>query len=273
MNNVLPARHAQPETVRTASPLPLLEIRDISLSYEHERRTVDVMHGMSFTVGQGEFVSILGPSGCGKSSLLHAMAGLPPSFPPSAGQILMDGQQVRKPGRDRVLVFQEYAIYPWLSVRDNIEFPLKVARLPKQETRARVEHYMAMVGLTDFAAAFPHQLSGGMKQRVAIARSLAMKPRILLMDEPFAAVDALTRLELQRELLRIWELERCTVIFVTHNIEEALFLGSRVIVFSKGPVEILLDETLTAAADPRGRERGIDPVLQARISGLLGVKS
>lgn len=260
----------------TAAPSKwLMEISDLTLSYEHERRTVEVMQGLSFGVNSGEFVSILGPSGCGKSSLLHAIAGLPPSFPPRAGRILLDAREVQRPGRDRVMVFQEYAIYPWLSVKGNIEFPLNVAGLPKQEISDRSQKYMALVSLADFADAYPHQLSGGMKQRVAIARSLAMRPRVLLMDEPFAAVDALTRLELQREVLKIWELEHCTILFVTHNIDEALFLGTRVIVLSNRPAKVLLDQAIPVDINQRvngqiSKTAGMD-ALRGRISALLGV--
>lgn len=254
----------------------ILQIDDLSLSYEHERRTVDVMHGISFGINNGEFVSILGPSGCGKSSLLHAIAGLPPSFPLKAGRILIEGREVEQPGRDRVMVFQEYAIYPWLSVKGNIEFPLHVGGLSKDEINDRSEKYMALVELADFSDAYPHQLSGGMKQRVAIARSLAMRPRVLLMDEPFAAVDALTRLELQRELLKIWDLERCTILFVTHNIDEALFLGTRVILFSNRPAKVLLDQGIAIDIDQRrnghvSKTAEID-TLRSRISALLGVR-
>lgn len=219
-----------------------LEIRAVSVQFEQGFRPVKVLEDVSFVADPREFLCIVGPSGCGKSTLLHVIAGLSPAFPPQAGEVLVDGRRVRGPGRDRVMVFQEYAIYPWLTVEANMQYGLKIGRVPPDERQARVDRYLDLLSLQDFRAAYPHQLSGGMKQRVALGRALVMNPNILLMDEPFAAVDAITRRELQEELLRIWELEHSTILFVTHNIEEALFLGNRVIVLSARPARILMDK-------------------------------
>ncbi|WP_051391081.1 ABC transporter ATP-binding protein [Paraburkholderia mimosarum] len=212
----------------------LLAIEGVSLSYRNGERIVRATHEVSFDVfGSDRFV-LLGPSGCGKSTLLKAIAGF---IEPVAGTIALDGQTVRGPGPDRVVVFQEFdQLPPWKTVVENIAFPLRIARkLSRDEARSRALHYLEKVGLADFANAYPHTLSGGMKQRAAIARALAMQPRVLLMDEPFAALDALTRRKMQEELLHLWEDERFTLLFVTHSIEEALVVGNRILLLSPHP--------------------------------------
>jgi NitT/TauT family transport system ATP-binding protein len=202
----------------------------------------------SFSVERGEFVCLVGPSGCGKSTLLNMAAGFQM---PSSGAVLVDGQPVRAPHPDRAMVFQEYGLFPWMSVSRNIAFGLENAGQPAAQIKDRVQHLLRMCGLSDFADAYPKDLSGGMKQRVALARALALKPPILLMDEPFAALDALTRRTLQDELLKLWRESTITVLFVTHSIEEALHLADRVIVLTYRPGTIKCDIGIDL---PRPRE-------------------
>lgn len=212
----------------------LLAIDEVSLEYRSGARIVRATHQVSFDVyGSDRFV-LLGPSGCGKSTLLKAVAGF---IEPVSGSITLDGQPVRGPGPDRIVVFQEFdQLPPWKTVVENVAFPLRAAaKLSRAEARERALHYLDKVGLSTFADAYPHTLSGGMKQRVAIARALAMQPRVLLMDEPFAALDALTRRKMQEELLRLWDEFRFTLLFVTHSIEEALVVGNRILLLSPHP--------------------------------------
>ncbi|HEU5017896.1 MAG TPA: ABC transporter ATP-binding protein [Pseudolabrys sp.] len=192
--------------------------------------------GIELSVREGEFLCIIGPSGCGKSSLLMSIAG---HNQPTEGNMLFDGAPVLGPSVERGVVFQEYALFLWMNVFDNVGFGLRMMHsLSRAEYRRRVEEQLALVGLTEFADYWPHQLSGGMRQRVAIARALAVKPRVLLMDEPFGALDALTRGALQQELIRIWQVTKMTIIFVTHNLQEALFLGDRVLCMTRRPGRI-----------------------------------
>lgn len=214
--------------------IPLLQVDDVSLEYRTRERVVRATHRVSFDVHQADRFVLLGPSGCGKSTLLKAVAGF---IPPVAGEIRLDGQRVSTPGPDRIVVFQEFdQLSPWKTVRQNIMFPLLASRtLRRKEAEERALHYLAKVGLSKFADVHPHQLSGGMKQRVAIARALAMQPRVLLMDEPFAALDALSRRKMQEELLQLWDEVRFTLLFVTHSIEEALVVGNRIALLSPHP--------------------------------------
>ena len=221
--------------VRPAVALqPLLSVKHVSLEYRTEQRTVRATHDVSFDVFRGDRFVLLGPSGCGKSSLLKAVAGF---IAPRAGSIAMQGHPSHKPGPDRIVVFQEFdQLPPWKTVLENVMFPLLASkRLDKQAARERAHHWIAKVGLAGFEDAHPHTLSGGMKQRVAIARALAMQPEVLLMDEPFAALDALTRRKMQEELSRLWEELRFTLVFVTHSIEEALVVGNRILLLSPHP--------------------------------------
>jgi NitT/TauT family transport system ATP-binding protein len=190
---------------------------------------------VNLEVRAGEFLVVVGPSGCGKSTLLDLLAGL--AFPTS-GQVLIDGEAVRGPGPDRSLVFQQYALFPWRTVLANVEFGLEVNGVDERTRREAARRYLALVGLTEFETRYPHELSGGMKQRVAIARSLASDPGVLMMDEPFAALDAQTRETLQVELFRIWQAARKTVVFITHSIDEAIFLGQRIAVMTSRPGRI-----------------------------------
>lgn len=185
-----------------------------------------------FSVKSGEFLSLVGPSGCGKSTLLDLLGGL---TKPTSGQILLDGKPIEGPGLDRGIVFQQYALFPWKTAKGNIEFGLESKGVPKKERTEIARHFLSLVGLSGFEERYPHELSGGMKQRVAIARSLAFDPDVLLMDEPFAALDAQTRETLQSELLQIWEQTKKTIVFITHGIDEAVYLGQRVAVMTSRP--------------------------------------
>ena len=219
---------------RTALPPPLLCVDGVTLEYRAPGRVVRATQNVSFDIWEADRFILLGASGCGKSTLLKAVGGF---VTPREGRILLDGKPVRGPGPDRVAVFQEFdQLPPWKTVRENVAFPLRVSgRLGRKEASERAAHYLEKVGLTRFADAYPHTLSGGMKQRVAIARALAMEPRVLLMDEPFAALDALTRRRMQEELLALWEDVRFTLLFVTHSIEEALVVGNRIALLSPHP--------------------------------------
>jgi len=215
-------------------PAPLLAVDRVSIDYRTADRVVRATHRVSFDVHAAERYILLGASGCGKSTLLKSIAGF---IAPSEGEIRLDGRAVARPGPDRIVVFQEFdQLPPWKTVAENVMFPLLASRRAgRAEARERAHDVLARVGLARFADAYPHTLSGGMKQRVAIARALAMQPRVLLMDEPFAALDALTRRRMQEELLALWEDTRFTLLFVTHSIEEALVVGSRIGLLSPHP--------------------------------------
>ena len=211
-------------------------IENLFVKFEGEQGNVQALEDISFSVKEGEFLTILGPSGCGKSTLIRSIAGFQK---PEKGRILLGERQVHEPGPDRIMVFQEFdQLFPWKTVRSNITYALKVNGAGKEEREKIAEHYLEMVNLKDFGRAFPHQLSGGMKQRAAIARSLALNPQILLMDEPFGSLDAQTRAVLQSELVRLWQEVGSTIIFITHNIQEAILLGDRVLVMSSAPGHI-----------------------------------
>ena len=212
----------------------LLSVDQVSLEYRTPQRVVRATHQVSFEIDPADRFILLGPSGCGKSTLLKAVAGF---HAPCEGQIRLQGQPVTAPGPDRMVVFQEFdQLPPWKTLKQNVMFPLLASKtLPRCEAEERALHYLDKVGLAAFADAYPHTLSGGMKARVAIARALAMQPKILLMDEPFAALDALTRRKMQEELLLLWEEVRFTLLFVTHSIEEALVVGNRILLLSPHP--------------------------------------
>ena len=212
----------------------LLSVDRVSLEYRTPQRVVRATHQVSFEIDPADRFILLGPSGCGKSTLLKAVAGF---HAPCEGQIRLQGLPVTAPGPDRMVVFQEFdQLPPWKTVKQNVMFPLLASKtLPRREAEERALHYLDKVGLAAFADAYPHTLSGGMKARVAIARALAMQPKILLMDEPFAALDALTRRKMQEELLLLWEEVRFTLLFVTHSIEEALVVGNRILLLSPHP--------------------------------------
>jgi NitT/TauT family transport system ATP-binding protein len=221
----------QPEAARAK-----LIVKGVSKRFLSKRGTVEALENVSLSVAEGEFVCLVGPSGCGKSTLLDIMAGL---TKPDRGRVVADGQVVEGPGRQRLVMFQEAALFPWLDAFGNVMFGLKLKPdLTDQQRREIANHYLRLVGLTKFVHAYVHELSGGMKQRVALARSLAPDPQVLLMDEPFAALDALTRDQFYDDIQRIWQESRKTIVSVTHNVREAVCLGDRVVLMAAGPGRI-----------------------------------
>ncbi len=233
--NVLPFPPVQQEPAASPAPLPapLLRAQDLTIAYDTGAGIVRATHEVSFDVYEGDRFVLLGPSGCGKSTLLKAVGGF---VRPTSGGLLLRGRRILKPGPDRIVVFQEFdQLPPWKTVKQNVMFPLLAGGVKRKEAEARALHWLAKVGLAGFADAWPHTLSGGMKARVAIARALAMQPDILLMDEPFAALDALTRRRMQEELQALWEEVGFTMLFVTHSIEEALVVGNRILLLSPHP--------------------------------------
>ena len=213
-------------------------ISNVGKVFKTAERDVVALQDINLEIPQGQFVCLLGPSGCGKSTLLNAVAGF---APPTSGNIVADGQVVTAPGPERGMVFQEYALFPWMTVEKNIAFGLEIKGTPAAQIAARVDELLAMLSLSDFRQRFPKDLSGGMRQRVAIARVLALDSPIMLMDEPFGALDALTRRNLQDELLRIWAELKKTIIFVTHSIEEAIYLADRIVVMTYRPGTVKRD--------------------------------
>jgi NitT/TauT family transport system ATP-binding protein len=234
----------------------VIEIRDLTVAYPQARTTnrLVALWQVNLSVGDGEFVTVVGPSGCGKTTLLNAVAGL---VPPTSGEVLVDGKRVTEPGPERAVVFQEYALLPWRSVWDNIRFGLEMQPRLRASADQRIRDAIDLVGLHGFERAYPRELSGGMRQRVGLARALVAEPKILLMDEPFAAVDAMTREVMQGELERIVAATGRTVVFITHSIDEAILLGDRVVVATTRP----------------GRIKEIVPIELARPRGESDVKA
>lgn len=223
-------------------------VRDVGQTFGLGNRSVTALAGINLTVAPGEFVSLLGPSGCGKSTLLNAVAGF---ALPSSGEILVDGRPVTGPGPDRGMVFQEYALFPWMTVQQNIAFGMEIQHATPAAIQEKVESLLQTLSLQDFRDRFPKDLSGGMRQRVALARVLAIDSPILLMDEPFGALDALTRRSLQDELIRIWAGFKKTILFVTHGIEESIYLSDRVVVLTYRPGTV---KQIVPIALPRPRD-------------------
>lgn len=211
---------------------PKLAINDVGKIFKTKSGETTALEKTSFTIEDGEFVTILGPSGCGKSTVLRIVAGLEEA---TSGQVLLDGQLVDGPGPDRGMVFQSYTLYPWLTVKENISFGLKLKGAPRKERDDLARHYLQLIGLEGFENHYPIQLSGGMKQRVAIARALANDPKVLLMDEPFGALDAQTRNIMQEVLLKAWEESKKTILFITHDVDESIFLADSVYVMTARP--------------------------------------
>jgi NitT/TauT family transport system ATP-binding protein len=215
-----------------------IRLRDVGIHFGDGKTAVQALHGVDLDVAAGELVSILGPSGCGKSTIIGAVAGFTRV---SSGALDVDGQPVRAPGPDRGVVFQQHTLFPWKTVLENVAFGLKMRRVGKQERSHTAREILAHVGLSEFAEHYPHQLSGGMQQRVNLARVLVNRPRVILMDEPFCSLDAQTRLQMQQMLLRLWHEFHMTVVFVTHDVDEAVFLSDRVVVLSRRPGTVKAD--------------------------------
>ncbi|GEO37950.1 ABC transporter ATP-binding protein [Skermanella aerolata] len=242
-----------------------LEIRNVFKRFEVAGRTVEALSGIDLSVAPGEFVSVVGASGCGKSTLLRLIVGLDRDYD---GEILLDGRRLAGPTLDRAIVFQEHRLFPWLRVEDNVALGLLKSALPAPEKRKLVREHLELVGLSAFAGAYPAQLSGGMSQRVAIARALVNRPDILLLDEPFGALDALTRAYLQAELRRIVRSEGITAVLVTHDVEEAIFLGDRIVVMHPRPGRIAEILPVDAAS---GQDRASTSFAHLRETVLTGL--
>jgi NitT/TauT family transport system ATP-binding protein/sulfonate transport system ATP-binding protein len=255
------------------SARPTLAVKDVSKRFTIGEQTVEALRDVNLTINKGEFVCLIGASGCGKSTLLRIVAGFETT---TAGAVEMYGAPITSPGPERGMVFQDFALFPWLTVKENIGFGPRQRGLPKDKLDEIAARYTDMVGLTKFADYYPSQLSGGMKQRVAIARVLANDCEVLLMDEPFGALDALTREKLQQELLEIWERTKVTVIFVTHSVEEAVVLSDRVVVMTAGPGRIEQDTRIQL---PRPRDvsaidfNQVRRDITQRLTSHVGVKS
>jgi len=241
----------------------VIDIRGVNKQYVVNDKALPVLVGLSLTIEPGEFLSIVGSSGCGKSTLLRLILGLDVDY---TGEIRVDGEQVKGTSLDRGIVFQDHRLFPWLTIEQNVGLGLENSTWPAERKRAEIARHIELVGLNGFETAYPHQLSGGMAQRAAIARALVNQPSILLLDEPFGALDALTRTNLQQELQRIWQTEKITSILVTHDVEEAVYLGDRVVVMQPRPGRIrkILDVPV-----PHPRER-TDPALKALIDEVRG---
>jgi len=249
-----------------------IEITDLGIAFGGNGRTVEAVRRFTLMTTPGEFVALLGPSGCGKTTVLNAVAGF---VPPTAGRVVVDGELVTRPGADRGMVFQQHSLFPWKTVLGNVEFGLKMRGVAKAERTSQACAYLSLVGLTGFEHAYPWELSGGMQQRVGIARVLVNRPHVMLMDEPFGALDAQTRLTMQELLLGVWREVRTTVLFVTHDIDEALFLADRVAVMSARPGQIR-DLVTVKLARPRAAEVIATPefmALKARVLALVREES
>jgi sulfonate transport system ATP-binding protein len=242
--------------------LPKVSLKNISLSYQTNAGTrLLAIDDINLSVSPGEFLCIVGPSGCGKSTLLHLIAGLHAA---TSGEILIDGKAVKEPGTDRILIFQELGLFPWLTVAQNVEFGMKMKGIPQQQRKEKTDYYLRLVHLGQFKDSYTHQLSGGMRQRVALARALAAEPDVLLMDEPFAALDAQTRDLLHDELERLWAETGRTIIFVTHNVSEAVRLGDRVALFSFRPGRVKREYAVNLA-----RPRQLEDIGVAKSAGEI----
>lgn len=240
-----------------------IQIEQVTKTFQTGTSSFTALRDVNITVNESEFVCILGPSGCGKSTLLRIVAGLEQA---TGGKVDYNGTPVNKPDKKIGMVFQNYSLMPWLTVQDNISLGLRFAGKSKAEQAQRARHYLELINMQDFAKAYPHELSGGMQQRVAIARALANEPDVLLMDEPFGALDAYTRIVLQKELLNIWEKEKKTILFVTHSVDEAIYLADRII-FMPGQHQPIQEITVDM---PRVRERK-DPRYGELTDRLLGL--
>lgn len=255
----------------------LIEVQDFCLRYETMEGAVEAVSDTSLTVRPGEFVSIVGPSGCGKSTLLNALAGF---LTPSGGRVTVDGEAISGPSADRGMIFQQYSLFPWKTVRQNVEFGLKMSGVSRGERERRARTLLGLAGLTPFENHYPDRLSGGMKQRVGIVRALATGPRILLLDEPFGALDAQTRLIMQQILTNMWQQLKISVLFVTHDIDEAIFLSDRIYVMTARPgsikAEIVVplprprEPAMTLSSEFLGMRRGLMSLIREESIRAMG---
>ena len=213
----------------------MLELKNVSKTYTQNNQQVEAIKNLNLSVKEREFIALVGPSGCGKTTLLKIIAGL---IPATNGEVILDGKKILNPGKDRGLVFQQFTLFPWLTVRENISFGLDLQNVDSKKKTKIANHYLNITGLKDFAKFYPKNLSGGMQQRVAIARTLANNPKILLMDEPFGSLDSQTRSQMQEFLTKLWEAEHQTILFITHDVSEAVFLADTVYVLDKRPMKI-----------------------------------
>ncbi|MGC5616067.1 ABC transporter ATP-binding protein [Georgenia sp. Z1491] len=255
--------------------MSLLSVSHLAQSYvdPYSGDVTQAIGDVSLEIAEGEFVALLGPSGCGKTTVLNIVAGF---IEPTSGDVLVSGSTVAGPGPDRGVVFQDFALFPWLTVEANIAFGLKMQGVGKAERRRRAVEMLDLVGLGGFGAKYPHELSGGMRQRAGVARVLVTDPTMMLMDEPFASIDAQTRRVLQQEVLRIWSSEKPTVLFVTHDVEEAIFMSDRVIVLSGRPSTVAADITVPLERPRSWRDVQADPrflELRDELLGMLGVEA
>ncbi|MCP9815342.1 ATP-binding cassette domain-containing protein [Synechococcus sp. GreenBA-s] len=244
---------ANPASTAAGAAAPLLRFEQLGLAYPTPKGPYPVLENINLEVQSGEFVCVIGHSGCGKSTLLNTVSGF---SKPTAGQVLLHGQPIQRPGPDRMVVFQGYALLPWCSAYDNVYLAIDSVKpqLSDREKREIVMEHLELVGLTQAAEKLITQLSGGMKQRVAIARALAIRPEVLILDEPFGALDAITKEELQEELLKIWNTQKCTVLMITHDIDEALFLADRLVMMTNGPAAGIGEVLTIDFPRPRNRE-------------------
>ena len=243
---------------------PFLEARQIDVWYRSGAQIVNALRNVDLTIDEGDFVCLVGPSGCGKTTLLHLIAGF---LQPSKGEVLLQGKRIHGPGSDRAVVMQHPTLMPWMTVYGNVEIGPRTRGVGVAERRETVERYLKLVGLSDFAQRHPYELSGGMQQRVAVARALANDSQVVLMDEPFGALDALTRETMQLELLRIWSLTGKTIVFVTHDVEEAVACGTRVIVLTPRPGRIVLDRPVAFSRSLLTDERSMTALRAVKSTG------
>jgi len=246
----------------------ILRVQNLDKVFTAGKQTVTALHDISFETHRREFLCIIGPSGCGKSTLVRILAGLETL---TAGQVLLDNRPVSGPGRERGMVFQGYTLFPWLTVKKNVMFGLRMNKVSRAEASKQADEWLALIGLSKFADAYPHQLSGGMKQRVAIIRALVNHPRILLMDEPFSALDAQTRARMQAYLLEIWKKVDITIVFITHDLDEAIFLADRILVLSAHPGEIqeLIEVPLERPRRAEHMNSAAFSAMKARLEALI----
>ena len=242
-----------------------------------KRSRVHALRDLNLEVNEGEFVTVIGPSGCGKSTFLMVVAGIHPF---DSGVLLLDGRPISEPGLDRGVVFQDFALFSWMTVRNNVKFGLSMKGMPEEEQHRISEHYLRLVNLQEFADVFPHRLSGGMKQRVGIARAMATEPEILLMDEPFGSLDAQTRKSLQIQLLDIWRKTKKTIVFITHSVREAVFLSQKVVVLSARPgkvvetilIDLTYEERISLSDPLMEHERRLENLIEQQIKGDLSMR-